>query len=106
MKVYRFVLRDALTDDLIMSTEVDEFNPMADLEFAMRFKQGDCYVVFTGEAEDPDPPSDFDLLAMACDLLDNADVIRNEPDEDEVWLKVPRTEWENYREAFYNEHFS
>jgi hypothetical protein len=83
-----------------MSTEVDEFNPLVDLEFRDRFAMGDCYIVFTGESEEKEHKDDFELLAIALDVLADCDVIRDEPDEDEVWLKVPRNEWENYKEAF------
>lgn len=54
MKVYRFSLFDTNNDDHVMSTEVDEFNPLVDLEFAERFRRGDCYIVFTGEFEEED----------------------------------------------------
>ena len=58
MKVYRFSLFTLDVTRLVMSTEVDEPDPKADLEFWNRFLEGDCYMEYLGEFEDEDINSD------------------------------------------------
>jgi len=50
MKVYRFSLFTLDAARLVMSTEVDEPDPKADLEFWNRFLEGDCYMEYLGES--------------------------------------------------------
>jgi hypothetical protein len=52
MKAYQFVLMDSLNGELAMSTEVDEPNPMIDIEFWQRFLEGDCEMLYLGEVEE------------------------------------------------------
>jgi hypothetical protein len=47
-KVYNFALFDDCSDQLVMSTQLDELNPMIDSEFWDRFLQGDCLMVYQG----------------------------------------------------------
>jgi hypothetical protein len=47
--VYRFSLIDDCTEFTVMTTEVDEQDPRADVEFWARFLMGDCLMVYLGE---------------------------------------------------------
>jgi len=47
-KVYNFTLFDDCSEQLVMSTQLDEPNPMIDQEFWGRFLQGDCFMVYQG----------------------------------------------------------
>lgn len=57
MKVYKFSLFDEYSECLIMSTEVDEPDPKADIELWERFMQGGSYIVYLGEREEDDDDS-------------------------------------------------
>lgn len=37
--------------------------------------------------------NDMDKVTLAFDLLEDADVIRCEPDEDEMWIRVSKSMW-------------
>ena len=45
---YVYVLID-FDNNVVMSTELDEPNPLADGEFWDRFMEGDCYMRHTGQ---------------------------------------------------------
>ena len=51
MTMYRFILVDQ-NNEPIMGTDVDEPTPQIDVEFWVRFMQGDCAMVFMRSYEE------------------------------------------------------
>lgn len=60
IKVHKFALSSREDDSLHMATELDEFDPSADLEFWEAFKTGEYYMTYLGEAYELEPPPNTD----------------------------------------------